>query len=143
MVVLSIISDKYSINDNIGEETILKEYKEFYLNKPLHLSEIEKLFNGIISSNVEKQIYDTIIYYINKYFDRYLLSLTNISKIYLNNLTEFTHSKICIGVSDNGVITGIPLKEYQIINLKEEIIKKIINYYDNIIGLKLKSILKN
>ncbi len=139
MVVLSIISDKYSINDNIGEETILKEYKEFYLNKPLHLSEIEKLFNGIISSNVEKQIYDTIIYYINKYFDRYLLSLTNISKIYLNNLTEFTHSKICIGVSDNGVITGIPLKEYQIINLKEEIIKKIINYYDNIIGLKLNS----
>ena len=44
MVILSIIEGEYSLGDCIGEETILKEHKEFYLNKPLLLSEIELLF---------------------------------------------------------------------------------------------------
>ena len=139
MVIISIIESKYEVGDNIGIETILQEHKEFYLNKSMSLFEIDNLFKGIISSNIEKQIYETVIYYINKYFERYLLSLTNIKKIYLKDLTNFTHSKICFGVSDQGYITGIPLKEYQIPYLKDEILKKIINYYNNIIGLQVNS----
>ena len=135
MVVLSLIEGEYELGESIGEETILKEHKEFYLNKPLPLSEIEKLFKGELSEYVEKKIYESTIYYINKYFDRYLLSLANISKIYLRDIIDFTHSKFCIGVSDDGDITGIPLKEHQIPNLKEELVKKVIEHYDNVIGL--------
>ena len=122
MVVLSIIEGEYTLGDCIGEETILQEHKEFYLNKPLPLTEIENLFDGNLSRYVEKRIYETTIYYINKYFDRYLLSLANISKIYLRDVEDFTHSKFCIGVSDDGDITGIPLKDHQIPSLKEELI---------------------
>ena len=139
MVILSIIEGEYSIGDNIGDETILQEHKEFYLNKSMSLSEINNLFKGFISPHIEKQIYDTVIYYINKYFDRYLLSLANIKKIYLQDLTNFTHSKICFGVSDNGNITGIPLKEQQISHLKVELVNKVLDYYSNIIGLQLDS----
>ena len=135
MVVLSLVEGEYELGEWMGEETLLREYKEFYLVKPLPLSEIEKLFNGEISSFVENKIYESIIYYINKYFDRYLLSLANISKIYLRDVVDFTHSKICIGVSDDGDITGIPLKEHQIPDLTKELLKKVTDYYENIIGL--------
>ena len=135
MVIISLIEGQYELGDCIGEETILKEHKEFYLNKPLPLSEIEKLFEGNLSEYTEKRIYETIIYYINKYFDRYLLSLANISKIYLRDVIDFTHSKFCIGVSDDGDITGIPLKEHQIPNLKKELVKKVLEHYENVIGL--------
>ena len=135
MVVLSLVEGEYELGECMGEETLLREYKEFYLVKPLPLSEIEKLFNGEISSFVENKIYESIIYYINKYFDRYLLSLANISKIYLRDVVDFTHSKICIGVSDDGDITGIPLKEHQIPDLTKELLKKVTDYYENIIGL--------
>ena len=86
MVVLSLIEGEYTLEDNIGNESILKEHKEFYLMKPLSLSEIDNLYEGIISPFVEDKIYESIIHYINKYFDRYLLSLTNIKKIYLRDL---------------------------------------------------------
>jgi len=135
MVVLSIIEGEYTLGDHTGGETLLKEHKEFYLNKTLPFHEIEKLFDGNLTEYVQERIYESTKYYIEKYFDRYLLSLANISKIYLNNLTEFTHSKILIGVSDYGDVTGIPLKEYQIEPLKGELVNKVINYYDNIIGL--------
>ena len=52
-----------------------------------------------------------------------ITSLANISKIYLRDIMDFTHSKFCIGVSDDGDITGIPLKEINS-NLKEELVKK-------------------
>ena len=39
MVILSIIEGEYSLGDNIGDETILQEHKEFYLNKSMSLSE--------------------------------------------------------------------------------------------------------
>ena len=139
MVVLSLIEGEYTLEDNIGNESIIKEHKEFYLMKPLSLTEIDNLYKGIISPFVEGKIYESIIHYINKYFDRYLLSLTNIKKIYLRDLDQFTHSKICIGVSDDGDITGIPLKEYQISSLNTELVKKVYDYYDNIMGLQLKS----
>jgi hypothetical protein len=135
MVVLSLIEGEYELGECLGEETLLREHKEFYLVKPLPLSEIDKLFNGEISPYVEEKIYESSIYYINKYFDRYLLSLANISKIHLRDVIDFTHSKFCIGVSDDGDITGIPLKEHQIPCLKEELITKVLDYYDNIIGL--------
>ena len=66
MVVLSLIEGQYELGESIGGETILKEHKEFYLNKPLPLNEIEKLFKGELSEYVEKKIYESTIYYINK-----------------------------------------------------------------------------
>jgi hypothetical protein len=135
MVRISLIENKYSIGDNLGDETIIKEYKEYYLIKSLNLYDVDDLKNGIISDNVKSIIYKSILYYISKYFDRYLLSLTNISKMYLPFLLDKTHSKIFIGVSDKGNITGIPLNDDQIKYLEIELVNKVTEYYKNIMGL--------
>jgi hemoglobin-like flavoprotein len=135
MVVLSLIEGEYELHDNIGEETILKEYKEFYLTDSIHLNDINDLKQGILSTKIQELIYKSMIDYTNKYFDRYLLSLTNISKIHLPKLLNQTHSKICFGVSDKGDITGIPLLSYQIEELKTNLVNKVIKHYSNVIGL--------
>lgn len=135
MVVLSLIEGQYDLGESIGEESILKEHKEFYLTETLDLKDIDDLSNGFLSHKVKDMIYKSMIDYTNKYFDRYLLSLTNISKTHLPSLLNHTHSKICFGVSDSGVITGIPLQESQIHNLKIDIVDKVVEHYSNIIGL--------
>ena len=135
MVVLSLIEGQYELGESIGEETIIREYKEFYLTDTLDLKDIDDLSNGFLSHKVQDMIYKSMIDYTNKYFDRYLLSLTNISKIHLPSLLNYTHSKICFGVSDSGVITGIPLQTSQIHNLKIDLVDKVVEHYSNIIGL--------
>jgi len=135
MVVLSLIEGQYELHENIGCETILKEYKEFYLTNIINLDDIKDLKNGILSNKIQYLIYKSMIDYTNKYFNRYLLSLTNISKIHLPKLLNQTHSKICFGVSDKGYITGIPLLSYQIEILKKDLVNKVLEHYSNIIGL--------
>ena len=135
MVVLSLIEGQYELGESIGEETIIKEHKEFYLTDTLDLKDINDLSNGFLTHKVQDMIYKSMIDYTNKYFDRYLLSLTNISKIHLPSLLNDTHSKICFGVSDSGVITGIPLQTSQIHNLKIDLVDKVVEHYSNIIGL--------
>jgi len=135
MVILSLIEGEYSLGDSLGRETILMEFKEFYLTRTISLDEIDHIKKGNISIQIKELIYNSTLYYINKYFDRYLLSLTNISKIHLHTLLNQSHSKICFGVSDDGIITGIPLHADQIGPLKEELINKVLDYYTNIIGL--------
>ncbi len=135
MVVLSLIEGQYDLGESIGEETIIREYKEFYLTETLELKDIKDLSNGYLTHRVQDMIYKSMIDYTNKYFDRYLLSLTNISKTHLPSLLNHTHSKICFGVSDSGIITGIPLQESQIHNLKIDLVDKVIEHYSNIIGL--------
>tara|TARA_B100000035_G_C21022176_1_gene564521 strand:- start:544 stop:1698 length:1155 start_codon:yes stop_codon:yes gene_type:complete len=135
MVILSQIEGQYELGECIGEETIIREYKEFYLTDTLDLKDINDLSNGFLSHKVQDMIYKSLIDYTNKYFDRYLLSLANISKIHLPSLLNYTHSKICFGVSDSGIITGIPLHSSQMDNLKIDIVEKVINHYSNIIGL--------
>jgi len=135
MVVLSLIEGQYELGESIGEETIIREYKEFYLTDTLDLKDIDDLSEGFLTHKVQDMIYKSMIDYTNKYFDRYLLSLTNISKIHLPSLLNHTHSKICFGVSDSGVITGIPLQTSQIYNLKIDLVDKVVEHYGNIIGL--------
>ena len=129
MVILSQIEGQYELGECIGEETIIREYKEFYLTDTLDLKDINDLSNGFLSHKVQDMIYKSLIDYTNKYFDRYLLSLANISKIHLPSLLNYTHSKICFGVSDSGIITGIPLHSSQIDNLKIDIVDKVIKHY--------------
>ena len=134
MVVISIKEDHY-LHENIGKETILKEFKEFFLRKSLTLDDINDLKKGYMNSKTQRYLYESTKYYMNKYLNRYMLSLTNISKIFLPNLLDQTHSKFYIGVSDEGIINGIPFPSYMIENLKQELILKMTEYYDNILGL--------
>ena len=94
MVVLSLIEGQYELGESIGEETIIREYKEFYLTDTLDLKDIDDLSNGFLSHKVQDMIYKSMIDYTNKYFDRYLLSLTNISKTHLPSLLNDTLSPI-------------------------------------------------
>ena len=135
MVQLEIIESRHTLLDNIGSENILIEYKEFFLKKSITLDDIHDLKQGYINSKLQRYIYETIISYIDKYYDRYLLSLTNIKKKFLPTLLHKTHSKFYIGVNDDGTITGIPVLPDQLVQLEKDLKIIILKHYENIIGL--------
>ena len=86
MVIITIKQDYekiYELHQNIDSETILKEHKEFFLRKSLTLDDISDIKKRYMNTKTKRYIYDSVIYYIDKYLNRYMLSLTNISKIFL------------------------------------------------------------
>ena len=135
-MIITIEINKYKLYDNLGNENCINEYKEFYINKNFNLIDIKNFMKGIISKKIMENIYQSIINnYINKYCRKYILSLSNIDKILLPNLSEVNHSTLYIGISDNGIITGIPINYNMIDKLKEDILERITEYYKNLIGL--------
>lgn len=128
--------NKYKLYDNLGNENCIKEFKEFYINKNFNLNDIKNFMNGKISKKIMENIYRTIIKnYIDKYCIKYILSLANIDKILLPQLDNFNNSTLYIGVSDEGIINGIPIYYNMIDKLKDDILQKIIEYYKNLVGL--------
>lgn len=135
MVHITIVEKYFKLLQNKGPEDILNEYKEFYLRKSLSLFDYKDLQRGILNSKTLDNIHQTIIYYFDKYFKKYLVSLTNIDKFYLQNILLENFSNFFIGVSDNGTLTGFPItKEYLPVLIKT-IREKISIYYQDIIGL--------
>ena len=135
-MIITIEINKYKLYDNLGNENCINEYKEFFINKNFNLIDIKNFMKGIISKKIMENIYQSIINnYINKYCRKYILSLSNIDKISLPNLSEVNHSTLYIGISDNGIITGIPINYNMIDKLKEDILERITEYYKNLIGL--------
>ena len=61
MVIISI-KNGHNLHDNIGKETIIKEYKEFFLRKYLTIDDIKDIINGYINSKTQRYIYDSILY---------------------------------------------------------------------------------
>ena len=53
----------YSLNQFIGSESIVREYKEFYLRKAITLHDYKDLQEGFISNKVRKYILDSLIFY--------------------------------------------------------------------------------
>jgi hypothetical protein len=92
-----LFCNNLSVGLFIGNETIYTEYKEFCINKGYN---IEQLVNNYIIDNAQ---FDNIILsviksYFIKYLPKYISSFNN---------SNF-NGKLIIGVSDNGVIHGIP-----------------------------------
>jgi len=135
MVHLSVEEFAFTLLQNIGPENILKEYKEFYLRKPLSIYDYQDLQKGILNSKTQDYINQTLLYYFDKYFKKYLVSLTNIDKFYLENILQENFSYFFIGVSDEGTITGLPISKTYIPKLTEYIEEKVSLYYKDIIGL--------
>lgn len=127
----------YYLNQNIGGESIVKEYKEFYLRKPLTLNDYKDLQEGIISNKVRKYIFESLIFYFNKYLKKYICSLTNIDKSYLDKIKDNQYSNFYIGVSDEGCITGIPIHVSQLNSIEYVLQEKINSYYKDLIGLHM------
>lgn len=125
----------YSLNQYIGSESIIKEYKEFYLRKSLTINDYRDLKEGIISNKIRKYIFDSLIFYFDKYLKKYICSLTNIDKHYLCKLKDNQYSKFFIGVSDDGYITGIPIHSSQLNSIEYILQEKINSYYKDLIGL--------
>lgn len=125
----------FSLNQNIGEESILKEYKEFYLKKHYTLQDYKDLQEGIISNKIRDNIHNSLKYYFDKYLQKYICSLTNIDKKYLSSIQEENYSKFYIGVSDTGDITGIPIHKSQLQDIKLLLEEKLVYYYKDLIGL--------
>ena len=125
----------FSLNENIGEESILKEYKEFYLKKHYSLEDYKDLQEGIITNKIRTSIHSSLVYYFDKYLQKYICSLTNIDKKYLNSVKDENYSKFYIGVSDIGDITGIPIHKSQLDDIKLLLEEKLVYYYKDLIGL--------
>jgi len=135
MIQVKINESEYNLFDNIGQENILIEYKQWFLKKSMNLDDITDIKQGFINSKIKRHICESIISYIDKYYERYLLSLTNIKKYLLPQVLDKTHSKLYIGVNDDGTITGIPLIKDLIPKIKADLEKSILKHYENIIGL--------
>lgn len=135
MVRVSVEDSVFTLLQNIGPENILKEYKAFYLRKSLTIYDYQDLQNGLLNSKTQEYIKQTLLYYFDKYFKKYLVSLTNIDKFYLQNILQENFSNFFIGVSDDGTITGLPFNKEHIPLLTECIKEKISIYYKDIIGL--------
>ena len=135
MVQVSVEEFAFTLLQNIGPENILKEYKEFYLRKSLTIYDYQDLQKGILNSKTQDYINQTLLYYFDKYFKKYLVSLTNIDKFYLENILQENFSNFFIGVSDEGTITGLPISKTLIPELIECIKGKVSIYYKDIIGL--------
>lgn len=135
MVNITIKQKQLKLLDSKGPEDILNEYKEFYLRRPLTLFDYRDLQNGILNSKTQDNIHHTIDYYFDKYFKKYLCSLINIDKHFLENILEENFSNFYIGVSDEGTITGIPIHKDYLPQFIETIEEKLSTYYKDIIGL--------
>ena len=136
-MIIKYIKSNYKLNDEIGSEDILNEYKEFFLKEYLTINEINLLQKSIINDKINNNIYNSILYYIDKFFLKYLISMTNIDKKYLNTIENKNFCNFYIGVSDDGNITGIPINVNLIDNLMIDIKDKIENYYNDLIGLHI------
>ena len=134
-MIIDTITWKYSLYNTKKKEDTINEYKEFFLTKNLNLSDIDDLCKGQINSKTLKILYKSILDYIDKYSIKYILSLSNIDKILLPSLLDHSKSKFYIGISDTGIITGIPIHINFLQKIKVALKTKIDNYYNNFIGL--------
>ena len=135
-MIITIEYENYKLYDNLGKENCINEYKEFFIKSNFSLNDIKNFLDGKIASKVMDIIYQSILSnYIDKYCIKYILSLANIDKILLPQLDNFNNSTLYIGVSDEGIINGIPIYYNMIDKLKEDILQKIMEYYKNLVGL--------
>ena len=120
----------YIYGDFIGFETTSTEYKLFtFYPKGINLDSND-------TDNVEDLMYtgqwifndsviDNLIFYLDYYLPKYTTA-------YLNYNSEVNNGELIIGVSDDGIIHGIPFKG----NLKDEL-------YSNLINNKIKKIIES
>lgn len=101
-------------NQDIGIETISREYKELTFNHPFDNTEAEELIKS------SKWVYnDLIIKDINQYLLKYLPKYTG---GFMDILSETLVGELYIGVNDAGIVQGIP---YQGMLTKEVFIDEI------------------
>ena len=96
---------KYYYNDNIGKETLNKEYKSFSMHaKGIGVDEeiaLKSLKSGKFIFS--KYVYKNILFYLDKYFVKYLTAFNN------SLVDSYDVAELWYGVNDDGVLTGIPI----------------------------------
>lgn len=120
---------KYSYMENLGPETLSKEYKLFTFypkginidpNDQPYCERILKEGRWIFNNNV----FENLKYYIETYLPKY-------SSAYLNYSSKVSNGELIIGVSDDGFVRGIPFKG----NLNsEENLKYIDSIFRNVLN---------
>jgi hypothetical protein len=97
-----VLDEEHYYNDNIGKETLNREYKSFSMHaKGTGISEddaLEYLKSGKFIFS--KYVYKNILFYLNKYFIKYMTAFNN---------SLIDKAELWYGVNDDGVLTGIPL----------------------------------
>ena len=135
MPEITIENSNYCLLDSIHAEDLLKENKEYFLKKYMTIDDIYDILNHVYTHKIERLTYESVLFNIDKYLSRYILSLSNIRKIFLPTCVDKTHSKFYLGVSDSGEITGIPMKRNKIETLKQDLQKLVDKHLQDMIGL--------
>lgn len=138
MPEITIENSNYCLLDCIDGENLLKEHKEFFLKKSMSIDDIHDILNHVYTHKIERLTYESVVFNIDKYLSRYILSLSNIQKIFLPTCADKTHSKFYLGVSDSGEITGIPMKRDKIDTLKQDLKRMINNHLQDMVGVHQK-----
>lgn len=138
MPEITIEKSNYCLLDSIQGENLLKEHKEFFLKKSMTIDDIHDILNHIYTHKIERLTYESVLFNIDKYLSRYILSLSNIQKAFLPSCMDKTHSKFYLGISDSGEITGIPLKRNKIETLKTDLLRLVNNHLQDMVGLHQK-----
>ena len=125
------------VGDLFESENLLNEYKEFTIltdndsKEKLYENEkhIKQLIRGKVPLQISNRIFRSIHMYLDKYFIKYFISLSNLN----NKENKENFSKLYIGINDNpSIITGIPIQKSQLPALVKSINKKLLRFMTQI-----------
>jgi hypothetical protein len=109
----------YKLGSHYTCETLNDEFKKFTLNRDEITSQsmrifFEKFFNtGLMNDTVDAYIKQRITLYLKTYIPKYTVCFLNTDE--QHNLSH-SDSFLYIGIDDNGMITGIPIKNTENLN---------------------------
>ena len=125
------------VGDLFESENLLNEYKEFTIltdndsKEKLYENEkhIKQLIRGKVPLQISNRIFRSIHMYLDKYFIKYFISLSNLN----NKENKENFSKLYIGINDNpSIITGIPIQKSQLPALVKSINNKLLRFMTQI-----------
>jgi hypothetical protein len=123
-----MLSKEYSYLEHLNEETLFREYKVASMNHlGMGLSEDSAEYYLRTEKWVfDKKMKDNIYFIIKQYFKKYICSFLNPVE---NRYKEFNKAVLYYGVSDNGIIEGIPFKKPLNIHRLKDYLKSILFSY--------------
>lgn len=99
---------------NVGFESLNREFKEFCLQISTEEIYIDSEILNILRSGKLCEKYKSIViqsieYYFKNCFPKYIISFLNAG----------IEGELCLGINDNGEVTGIPILDFEEINIED------------------------
>jgi hypothetical protein len=120
-----MLSKEYKYLEHLNEETLFREYKVASMNHlGMGLSEDSaEYYLRTGKWDFDKQMKNNIYFIIKQYFKKYICSFLNPVE---DRYKEFNKAILYYGVSDNGIIQGIPFKKPPNIDRLKDYLKSVL-----------------